>query len=337
MARILALITGASVRRAAAEQESPQSVLAFGSWMSYRVTHRVEVQMGQFPLKELEIWIPVPQDQPEQRIQALAIEPRVPVVMDRTGQAKVARLIRRQLSVSRPVPVRLQVTYQADCRSVRLVRDAVLSDSFDAYRIDDTYRRFTASERKIEMHFEPLKAAAEQLLRSAAGPLAFAEAAYDWVLDKTRYQLVDGLKGARFCFNEGYGECGDYSTLFVALCRNAGIPARIVAGAWASGKNGWHCWAEFMLPGGHWVPVDCSLGDRSDGLRNRYFGYLDARRVAFCKTCDVDLEGQRGSRRRADFLQMGNWWWYTDSPVGDLEKPSASFTFEGHRLNSSRE
>ena len=58
------------------------------------------------------------------------------------------------------------------------------------------------------------------------------------------------------------GKCTDIHSVFVALCRAAGVPAREIFGI-RQGKNDvvditkWqHCWAEFFLPGYGWVPVD---------------------------------------------------------------------------------
>jgi transglutaminase-like putative cysteine protease len=89
------------------------------------------------------------------------------------------------------------------------------------------------------------------------------------------YQLVGGSKGAKLAFENEYGECGDYSALFVALCRAAGIPARPVVGRWATSEAiDWHVWAEFHLPGYGWVPVDPTVADTTGQLEDN-FGHLD--------------------------------------------------------------
>ena len=63
----------------------------------------------------------------------------------------------------------------------------------------------------------------------------------------------------------GEGDCEDLSTLFIALCRINGIPARTV-------RVPEHCWAEFYLEdsakNGYWFPAQVAgnepLGYSSD-------------------------------------------------------------------------
>ena len=67
----------------------------------------------------------------------------------------------------------------------------------------------------------------------------------------TRYGAVVVLK-------QGFGNCWDYSDVFITLCRAAGIPARQVAG-WRSGRGG-HIWAEVYLERFGWIQVDPTTG-----------------------------------------------------------------------------
>jgi transglutaminase-like putative cysteine protease len=58
------------------------------------------------------------------------------------------------------------------------------------------------------------------------------------------------------------GKCVDFSSVFVALSRSAGVPSREILGTRIS-KEGditgaYHCHAEFYLPNYGWVPVDPS-------------------------------------------------------------------------------
>ena len=58
------------------------------------------------------------------------------------------------------------------------------------------------------------------------------------------------------------GKCADFSSVFVALARSIGVPAREIFGTRIS-KDGditgaYHCHAEFYLPDYGWIPVDPS-------------------------------------------------------------------------------
>jgi transglutaminase-like putative cysteine protease len=78
----------------------------------------------------------------------------------------------------------------------------------------------------------------------------------------------------------GSGSCSEYSFVFIAMCRAAGIPARYVgsvvvrrdASSW---DDVYHRWVEIYLPGFGWLPVDPSRGDKkSEAKRGDAFHHL---------------------------------------------------------------
>jgi len=116
------------------------------------------------------------------------------------------------------------------------------------------------------------------------------------------------------------GSCEQYSALFVALCRAAGIPARTVAafiGWWpqieeedlkmkygplefelspdglAAAQHymalGLHTWAEFYVPRFGWIPVDAQTGE---------FGHLSNTKLIVSKGRDVQI-GPRAPEKRS--------------------------------------
>ncbi|WP_027191415.1 transglutaminase-like domain-containing protein [Fundidesulfovibrio putealis] len=108
---------------------------------------------------------------------------------------------------------------------------------------------------------------AAKITRGRTSVLEKARAAYDWTIDNTfRDPEVKGcglgLPGRTMTQGKGGGKCADISSVFVALARAAGVPAREVVGLrLAEPKDGeitsdFHCWAEFYLPGHGWVMVD---------------------------------------------------------------------------------
>jgi len=86
------------------------------------------------------------------------------------------------------------------------------------------------------------------------------EANYDWTREQVEY--TNGpIKGALQALEDGTGDCEELTSLFIAICRAQGIPARTV---WVPG----HCYPEFYLVDeegeGHWYPCQAA-GDRSFG------------------------------------------------------------------------
>ena len=66
------------------------------------------------------------------------------------------------------------------------------------------------------------------------------------------------LPSALAVFEGRRGDCTEHTTLFVALARAAGVPARPVAGLLlVDGRLYYHDWAEVYLNG--WVAVDPTL------------------------------------------------------------------------------
>jgi transglutaminase-like putative cysteine protease len=95
--------------------------------------------------------------------------------------------------------------------------------------------------------------------------LAKAKAIYDWTCENMyRDPATRGCGKGDVCqlLSKPGGKCTDISSVYIALARAAGVPAREVFGVRLGKKaqedvTTWqHCWVEFFLPGYGWVPVD---------------------------------------------------------------------------------
>lgn len=158
-----------------------------------------------------------------------------------------------------------------------------------------------------------------------------ARAIYDWTCENTyRDPKTRGCGTGDVCAllsNPG-GKCADIHSVFVALARAAGVPAREVFGI-RMGKKGredvttWqHCWAEFYLPGYGWVPVDAAdvrkamlvenlkLDDaKALEYRNYFWGGIDPYRVKLSTGRDLTLNppqvGETVNYLMYPFAQVG--------------------------------
>jgi transglutaminase-like putative cysteine protease len=116
----------------------------------------------------------------------------------------------------------------------------------------------------IESDDPEIKALARKLTAPAKTGWDAASAIGRWVHDNIRYEITGS--GARQCLTKSAGDCGPHSWLSIALCRAAGIPARIAGGALytplAGGSYAQHYWTEaWMGPRDGWVPFDSTTGE----------------------------------------------------------------------------
>ena len=152
---------------------------------------------------------------------------------------------------------------------------------------DPQYTFFTQPEKYIESDNPRIIDTAKEIVGNNTNPVQTARLLYDWVINYLSYKEPLGLRGAKLALENKWGNCGDYSALFVALCRATGIPARPVVGRWATSSPGdWHVWAEFYVPECGWVPADATNQDLHGGDN---FGHIDNRRLVFNKQYNVTL------------------------------------------------
>jgi hypothetical protein len=145
---------------------------------------------------------------------------------------------------------------------------------------------------------ERFRSIAKEVVEGEKGDLVRARALYDHVIDRMRYMKFGsgwGKGDAVYACNVRTGNCTDFHSYFIALCRAVKIPARFAIGAAipserdAGGVDGYHCWAEFYTDG-RWWPVDISEGDKCSSLSTYYFGHHPANRIELSCGRDLVLE-----------------------------------------------
>ena len=100
-------------------------------------------------------------------------------------------------------------------------------------------------------------------------PYTKADLIYGWVVKNITYEVQEQELGARYAFYNRKGDCTEFATLFVAMCRSQGIPARLVHDyLYGSDTSAGHMWAEFYLLPYGWVPAD-PTGDHT--TKGRFF------------------------------------------------------------------
>jgi hypothetical protein len=126
---------------------------------------------------------------------------------------------------------------------------------------------------------------------------------------KSKYSVGD----AETCLAHGGGTCTDIHSLFIALARSRGIPARLQMGyrlreanAGKSANPGYRCWAEYFLPGYGWVPTDLVEAEDPKGLGpDRWFSGATERRLWLNQGREFNLPDRASNSHRVNTMIIG--------------------------------
>jgi len=238
----------------------------------------------------IRVWVPLPESNGDQTIEGLRIES--PYRWTRGAEKEFGNEY-------------LYAEIEAASEGMEL-----LKLHFRATRQEVTFSRIrsaTPPKQELNRHLRDdrlvaisprIRQLAGQVTSGAKGPLARAKAIYNHVLTTMKYDKTTpgwGNGDSERACDIRRGNCTDFHSLFIAMARASGIPARFVIGfpmAESNGQtSGYHCWAEFFVEGTGWIPVDPSEASKSaDPARREYlFGNLDPDRIQFTVGRDLRL------------------------------------------------
>jgi hypothetical protein len=152
----------------------------------------------------------------------------------------------------------LELDYYVLSFSIRYLVDSSIVGNYDTS--SETYKRYVEPEKMIESNNSRIIPIAHNLTNNVDDWHEKAVRIYNFVYRHMHYEVQKEERGALWALENGTGDCSEYSYLFVALCRAAGIPARIQAGFTfhhpSETLEDGHMWAEYYLENYGWIPVD---------------------------------------------------------------------------------
>jgi len=262
------LVDHATAAKAAAAETGRPRVLP----VRHRVTHTITVPADHPAIRpdaRVRAWLPFPQEtdlQQEVRlVEAGPGKPRIAAAgrLDPCPQGCLQRSVFLEAVVEKPPqPLEFREVFEfvsyAYCPDLDESRAAPLPTNWgDAF----------LGERPPHIVFTPeIRRQVEEIVGEETNPLARARRIFRWVSRSIPWHAEDEYSTIPSLAVHGFrlrrGDCGVQNTLFVTMCRIAGIPAR-----WQSGFQtrpgsgiGMHDWAEIRLEPWGWLPADASYG-----------------------------------------------------------------------------
>jgi transglutaminase-like putative cysteine protease len=232
------------------------------------------------------VWLPYPQEYRQQsEIKLLSTSPKMkllaPSAMVGSGGA-AQRSVYFEERVADPTrPLEFKEVFEYVCSAYYPTLDETKVQPLGNWTSD-------LGERPPHIVFTPeLRAKVAEIIGHETNALVKARLIFRWVSKHIRWNAED-----EYCtipsftlkaFATGRGDCGLQNSVFITMCRIAGIPARWQSG-WETKPSHWsnHDWAEFYIAPWGWLPGDASYGvqpsDRPE-IADFYCGHQDSYRL----------------------------------------------------------
>lgn len=256
------------------------------------VTHVSAVPAGGH---ELRLWIPLPYEDSSQSISDLHVEAPVQHQIERDSEYRdrYAYFVLGAEQLKNPFDVEL--TFHAKRLEHRVSLQPAADPSSESASMQLAH--FLQPDRLVPIDGQIAELSRQQTA-GATDPLEKARKIYDYVIATMHYDHDGsgwGRGDAVWACNAKHGNCTDFHSLFIAMARASGIPARFEIGfplpakAHEGAISGYHCWAEFYTDRIGWIPIDASEAWKDPAKRDYFFGATDANRVMFSLGRDIRL------------------------------------------------
>jgi len=275
--------------------------------------------------KKVRVWIPAAQSDEYQEVKVISAKGDLP--LKRTREPKYGNEIYCAEARSSTQP---ELHFDVEYDVVRHERVAL----HPAARV--VAASLTSRERQDDLQPDALVPVtglpadlAVKVTDGKTQPLDKARAIYDYVFTTMKYDKTGtgwGHGDVLYACDAKKGNCTDFHSLFIAMARSQGIPARFEIGfplppdKHSAEIAGYHCWSDFYIDGKGWIPVDISEAWKHPEKRDYFFGSHDVNRVQFSMGRDLRLNPAQDGKPLNYFV-------YPYVEVDGQEYPNVSLAF----------
>jgi hypothetical protein len=262
---------------------------------SRRFTFHYAFTVRNLPVgKKVRIWIPAAQSDAYQEVKIISAQGDLP--LKKTSESRFGNQIYfAETSGSTPPELHFDVEYD-------VTRHERVALGQNAHMVAAS---LSSTEKQEDLQPDVLVPVtglpadlAVKVTQGLAQPLDKARAIYDYVFTTMRYDKTGtgwGHGDVLYACDAKKGNCTDFHSLFIAMARSQGIPARFEIGfplppdKHTAEIAGYHCWSDFWIDGKGWIPVDISEAWKHPEKRDYFFGSHDVNRMQFSMGRDLRL------------------------------------------------
>ena len=276
--------------------------------------------------EKVRIWIPQAHADAFQAVKVVSATGDLP--LKKTRESKYGNeMYYAEASKAKQPELHFEVVYDI-VRHERLTL-GIYSPHLEAVKLGDRERKqYLAPDALVPTTGLPAELAVK-VTEGKTTPLDKAHAIYDYVFTTLRYDKSGtgwGRGDVLYACDAKKGNCTDFHSLFIAMARSQGIPARFEIGfplppdKHSAEITGYHCWADFFEPQHGWIPVDISEAWKHPEKKDYFFGAHDANRVEFTMGRDLELSPKQDGKPLNYFV-------YPYVEIAGKEYPNVSTAF----------
>ena len=250
--------------------------------------------------KELQVWIPIPSQNEYQKVELLESTGEKDFVTTTDPKYK------NKLYYTSIEPTSGTMAFNFRFRVIRFEISKFKKPIFPVALLESPAKLDNfLSPNKLVIINDSIRLIASAVTKGNFTTVEKAKAIYDYVFNNMSYdKSIPGWGDgnvARAC-DVKTGNCTDFHSLFISLCRASQIPAKFYMGVpfvkETPQHTAYHCWAAFYDKNLGWIPVDISEAWKDPSLKEYYFGNLNDARIELTQGRDLVLE----PRQKGDVL-----------------------------------
>jgi transglutaminase-like putative cysteine protease len=244
--------------------------------------------------QKIRVWIPAAQSDAYQEVKIMSAKGDLP--LKKTSESKYGNRIYYAETTSAQPELQFDIEYDV----IRHERRALGPDAPHLVSVS-----LSPAERQENLQPDVLVPVtglpadlAVKVTQGKNQPLDKARAIYDYVFSTMRYDKTGtgwGHGDVLYACDAKKGNCTGFHSLFIAMARSQGIPARFEIGfplpadKHSAEIAGYHCWSDSYVDGKGWIPVDISEAWKPPEKCDYFFGSHDVNRMQFSLGRDLRL------------------------------------------------
>ena len=261
--------------------EHKKSGKRFLSPTRYRVDYSITLDPDVIPPNEIvRAWLPYPREikDKQENIKILNITPADYIVAD---NSKPHRSIYFEEMIEAGKASQFLLSYEYTCYAECNDIDPAKVQPYN--KESEEYKKYTTERAPHLLFTDELKAVSAKIVGDEKNPYLIAKRIFEWVdgyspwASAREYSTIRSLP--MYCYENGHGDCGIQTMMFMTLARMNGIPTR-----WQSGwePKTMHDWCYMYIEPYGWVPVDQSAGlqnSTDEKVKWFYLGNIHSERL----------------------------------------------------------